>query len=415
MRTVALLGLALLLLGAGSRAAGAAPIAWVEYAQSGPEIRVATSAPACPTPVIDGRASPMQTRSTATPAFPLTVCRLAVPRGAKRASIDGAPLPLPRPSPRRILIFGDTGCRVQDGQAQACNDPRAWPFAAVVRKAAARRPDLVIHVGDYYYRESPCPTGKDGCAGTSWRADFFDPAGPLLATAPWVFVRGNHEACTRGGDGWLRLLDSASQPLACPAASPPFAVDLGDLHLYVLDSSGASDTNPSPSAVAAFSRQLDALKPLLATKPGWILTHRPIWGLTPIARLGPIGPLEAQLNKTEQAAVRGRDLSAVQMIVSGHIHHFASLSFGKARPAQLIAGTGGDVGEWADTPVVRDTTPTVDGLTARRLSFERYGYFLLDRAGADWVGVFRDLDDRVIANCRLHGRNLVCWAAGKGR
>ncbi len=76
--------------------------------------------------------------------------------------------------------------------------------------------------------------------------------------------------------------------------------------------------------------------------------------------------------------------------------------------AQLVVGTGGDIGEDADTPAMRVVTPTIDGRTAKGLSFDRFGYFLLDRAGADWVGAFRDLNDRVIATCRLRGRAIAC-------
>ncbi len=288
----------------------------------------------------------------------------------------------------------------------------------MARIAAARKPDLVIHVGDYYYRETPCPAGRAGCAGSphgdnwaSWEAEFFAPAEPLLAASPWVFVRGNHESCSRGGGGWFRLLDATSPAQACPAQSAPFKVDLGGLNLYILDSADTDDAHAPPAAVSAFSGQLDALKGDLAHGRGWIVTHRPIWGLAPVKSLGPLGPLEVPINATEQVAVRGHDLDGVEMIVSGHIHHFASFAFGPSRPAQLIAGTGGDVGDDADTPALRSHQVEIDGQSAQNLSFERYGYLLLERHGADWIGAFRDLDDKVIATCRLHARNLICARA----
>ena len=391
------------------------PPAWVQLGPLGAEIRVVAEDGRCPTVEIDGRSSPTQRRLGPDGAFPVTVCQLTAPLGAQSARIGERVLPLPRHAPRRILIFGDTGCRVKGVTIQDCNNPRLWPFAAIAAKAAAHHPDLVIHVGDYYYRESPCPTGHAECAGSpygdtwaTWRAEFFDPAQPLLTEAPFVFVRGNHESCARGGMGWFRLLDAAAAAPVCPAPSAAFRVDLGDLSLYVLDSADADDTRAAPAAVAGLSAQLDALGADLARRPGWILTHRPIWGLTPVARLGSIGPFELAINATEQAATRGRDLSAVQMVVSGHIHHFASFAFGPRRPAQLIAGTGGDIGEDADTPNLRTGTVSLDGLRARRLTFDRFGYFLLDRSGADWVGAFRDLNDRVIATCRLRARDLTC-------
>lgn len=51
---------------------------------------------------------------------------------------------------------------------QACNDPDAYPFASVAAHAAAWRPDLIIYVGDYLYRENPCASGNPGCAGSRW-------------------------------------------------------------------------------------------------------------------------------------------------------------------------------------------------------------------------------------------------------
>lgn len=412
-----------LLFGLFAQAAFAAPTsAWVQIGSQGAEIRAVVEQGPCPSVEIDGESRAMQPRGHQDAAFPVTVCRLAVPDGARSARLDGRALPLRHGPPRRILIFGDTGCRVKGLVIQDCKNPRLWPFATIARKAAAFHPDLVIHVGDYYYRETPCPPLHDECAGSpygdvwaTWRAEFFDPAEPLLASAPFVFVRGNHESCTRGGHGWFYLLDAASEPLACPAAAAPFAVDLGDFDLYVLDSADTDDTSAPPGPVAAFSGQLDALAPMLARRPGWIVTHRPVWGLAPVARLGPIGPIEASLNATEQAAVRGHDLSAVTMVVSGHIHHFASYSFGPQRPAQLIAGTGGDIGDPGDTPKLRSETPTLDGMDARGFSFDRFGYLLMDRAGADWVGTFRDIDDRVVATCRLHARNLTCRPPRPGR
>src|SRR5204862_199481 len=83
-----------------------------------------------------------------------TTCELAIPRDARRAVYAGRDLPLPKPQPRRIVVPGDTGCRILGPtDAQPCDDPARWPFARVARAAAATHPDLVIHVGDYPYRE----------------------------------------------------------------------------------------------------------------------------------------------------------------------------------------------------------------------------------------------------------------------
>ena len=125
---------------------------------------------------------------------------------------------------KSIAAFGDTGCRLKSaktaakeddingadarGKFQDCNDPALWPFAQVAQSVADAKPDLVIHVGDYLYRESACPAGDAGCARSpygddwpTWKADFFAPAAPALRAAPWIVVRGNHEICRRAGAG----------------------------------------------------------------------------------------------------------------------------------------------------------------------------------------------------------------------
>jgi len=74
------------------------------------------------------------------------------------------------------------------------------------------------------------------------------PAAPLLAAAPWLLVRGNHESCDRAGQGWWRFLDP--RPLErgrdCNLAveddvgdfSEPYTVPLGtDWQWIVFDSS----------------------------------------------------------------------------------------------------------------------------------------------------------------------------------
>ncbi|HEX3406065.1 MAG TPA: metallophosphoesterase [Caulobacteraceae bacterium] len=390
--------------------------AWVQLTDRGPEARLVTRRPDCPAISIDGGPRPMQRRGAPSADFPVTVCQARIPAIAHRVAIGGHALPLPK-TPKRIVIFGDTGCRLKGKAVQACDDPAQWPFAEVARLAAGHHPDLVIHVGDYYYRESPCPAGKAGCAGspwgdnwTTWDADFFAPAAPLLAAAPWVLVRGNHEDCVRGGLGWFALLDNGAAPLTCPATAAPMAVDVGKLMLYVLDSSGTDDTSAPPDAVATFAAQLDALRAHPANAPAWIITHRPIWGLA-VAKVGP-AVVEVPINATQQAAARGRNLSAVSMVVSGHIHHFASFDFHGDRPPQLIVGTGGDIGEKGDSPRFVDDEVGLDGMRAARFGFDRYGFLVLDRTADGWAGDFYDVRDQPIAHCRLAGRKLACHASG---
>jgi hypothetical protein len=303
---------------------------------------------------------------------------------------------------------------MKDGAFQRCNDPEGWPFARVAALAAAEKPDLVIHVGDYYYRESACPPGDSGCAGSphgdtwaSWKAELFDPARALLANAPWVFARGNHEDCKRGGPGWFRLLDGSSAAKACPAESDSFAVELDGVRLLVADSSDTEDLVPSDDRVAAFKARLAPLRSAPPGGPIWIVTHRPIWNPQ---RLGDL-VADGLVNATERRAVTSVDLSRVALIVSGHVHNFATLAFGAARPPQLVVGTGGDTLDFEDTPPPTAGVAQVDGMRASIFTMGRFGFFVFDRHGQDWVGRFHDLNDRVVAICLLHDRSLKCNAA----
>ncbi len=396
-----------------------APIsAWVQMVDGGEaEVRAMVGGDACPDALIDGRPVPMKLRvGPDAAAFPQTVCALTLPKGVERLSVAGHPLAAPRPRIDRILIIGDTGCRVKGVAVQACNDPRAWPFALVAQRAAAEHPDLVIHVGDYYYRESACPPLYAGCAGTphgdlwpSWQADFFAPAQPLLDAAPWVFARGNHESCARGWKGWSRMLEAGPVWTTCGPESPVFNVPIGGVTLRVFDSADPDDRTPIPANVALVRRQLATLPQHAREPTDWIVTHRPIWGETPVLNFGPAGIFNVGLNRTEQVAVHGQDLSAVALILSGHVHHFASFDFGPRRPAQLVVGTGGDVGEPADRARPYGGEVYIDGMTAQNLAFEQYGYFLMERGqGGAWNGMFKDFDGKPVARCTLVVRKLEC-------
>jgi len=387
--------------------------AWSEAVGDHVSVR-AIATDACPTLSVGGKPRPLSVRAAPNPAFPLYSCMATLPETAETLEIDGKPVPAWHKSIDRIVVLGDTGCRLKGKIIQDCNDPVAWPFAEVARSAAAERPDLVIHVGDYYYRESACPADRDGCkdsphgdSWSSWKADFFDPAAPLLAAAPWVFVRGNHEQCGRGAEGWYRFLDAGATPLTCPATSAAFSVPIGTITLNVVDSADTSDESAPPDKVALFHAQLESVSSQLATGPGWILTHRPIWGFSPPDK-GEIGERdELPVNRTEQEAVGGVDLSGIELILSGHVHLFAASSAGAQRPTQLIVGNGGDLRD-GTLPGIQAHSVMVAGLPTESFIVEQFGYLVLDRSGTVWNGTLKHADGSVIAHCQLNGRVLGC-------
>ena len=274
------------------------------------------------------------------------VCEALLPASVRSAKVDGRPVPLLKRNVRKVLILGDTGCRlVERGKAseyQNCNDPGIWPFRQRAAEAARLRPDLVIHVGDYLYRESPCPT-RIGCEGTAsgngwlgWKADFFDPAAPLLRAAPWIFVRGNHEDCTRAWDGWFRFLHPGPMPTSnCETHSPPYHVDAGRFHFAVMDSTVGSDDIPKPADVAMYQKDLDEISTWRLAK-AWLVTHRPFWGI----RVGPQGAIRSGSATLDEAWRRSPALG-IAGVLSGHIHALEWVDFGPHRPVQFVIGNSG--------------------------------------------------------------------------
>ena len=183
---------------------------WVQHVPGGFEARAISENGVCPAALVDGAAVAMGLRSTPGEQYPITVCALPLPPATQRLQIGDTAMVLPRTSPQRILVIGDTGCRLKGKRVQACNDPVAWPFRAGAAHVAQLKPDLIVHVGDFHYRESPCPEGNSGCAGTPygdtwavWKEDFFSPVGKLcwcVAITKSVIV-----AAAVGHARWTRM------------------------------------------------------------------------------------------------------------------------------------------------------------------------------------------------------------------
>jgi predicted phosphodiesterase len=400
--------LAALLIAVSTAAAAAdLPARWVELAANGELSVRAVIVPgaACPSISADGVTLVASRRGASDPNFPIEVCEARAPATTARLAVGGVPVPTLPAMARRIAVFGDTGCRLEGRAIQDCGNPTAWPFALIAARAAAKRPDLVIHLGDYYYRESACPAGRAGCAGSphgdnwpTWKAELFDPAAPLLAAAPLVMVRGNHELCRRGGRGWFRLLDPFPARADCPDHTEPYRLSVGGLALLVFDSADADDFLAPPVKVAAYAAQL---APLLAAAPphAWMLTHRPVWGLSS----GPFAGLT--VNLTEQMAIRGQIPANLDLVLSGHLHDFLSYEFGPERPAQLIVGDGGASLYDVERPIGAE----IDGMPVRRgFGLDRFGYFVMERSENGWDGTLYAVDDTILARCRLAGREIDC-------
>jgi hypothetical protein len=420
-----------------------------------PQARVITTALLCPSIQADGQALPMQVRAPprtvalrstrSTPeeskpsAFPVLACEATLPRGVVHASVGGHVLPMPVAAPRRIVVIGDTGCRIKtaDKAAQACNDPKAYPFAQVAASAAAWKPDLVVHVGDYLYRENPCPAGNDACAGTpwgygwdAWNADFFAPAAPLLAAAPWAAARGNHESCDRAGQGWWRFIEP--RPLVagrdCNAAADddlgnyddPYAIPLGDgAQIIVLDSSYTSaQAIPPTDPIAAHYRDMYAKFDALSQKAPYsiMVEHHPILGFaakrSKTTGLPTLDPGNLGLQSVFGAINPWLLPPNVQMLLAGHVHVWEQVSFSSPHPTQFIAGFSGTQEDIVPLPAALPENASVaPGAAAEAFSswVDGFGFMTLERTGQQtWAVEIHDVNGAVVNRCRVTGRHSQC-------
>jgi predicted phosphodiesterase len=391
---------------------------WVQYGPAGLEARVATEKGACPQGLIDGQTVAMSVRSTPGPDYPVLVCSMPIPASAKDVRVAGFPMALPKPQVNRILVIGDTGCRLKGKQVQSCNDIAEWPFRIGADISTEFKPDLVLHVGDYHYRETACPLNNNGCAGTPfgdtwdvWREDFFVPAQSLLAAAPWILVRGNHEECDRGGKGWARTLDpypwsADAGATGCLGLARPFLVDLGDIKLGVVDVSTAEEASVNEQQVAWYKDVFSSVIASAGGAPMWLTFHRPVW-----VSDGSSGKNKGGDNRTLAAALKDTLKPNVSVILSGHHHVFEAMSYEEDLPAALVSGNGGD--DLSPNVPVNPIGLAVNGSTVKA-GITRpgiFGFAMLERmtdGSGRWSFTGYDTHGKQIGRCLVEGRQLAC-------
>jgi hypothetical protein len=324
--------------------------------------------------------------------FPVSACEYALPSGATSAVVAGRSLPVPKANPTKIVVIGDTGCRLQNANGtQSCNDPdpngtdTPYPFAAVAALAAAQNPDLVLHVGDYAYRDNPCPAGAGyNCGGSpwgfgwdTWEADLFAPGAPLLAAAPWIMTRGNHEQCNRAGQGWYRFLDinpydntgvrTCDNP-AFDAVVPggnwndPFLVNINaSTQVVVFDTANAKPQSQSPALATGagslffntYAAELTTAGNLINASPlpfNLWSNHHPIFGYA--TGTSPTNPIPAFVPVMNSVYPGTYFPPPINLALHGHTHDYQAINFqtgalpdgGTFQPAAtLVSGNAGDI------------------------------------------------------------------------
>jgi hypothetical protein len=447
--------------------------AWVELGvNAAPIARALTAAATCPNITINGTAQPMNLRiaagteplrtTTSTTlgppyskpsVFPVNTCEIALPAGTTSAVVAGQTLPLPKANPTKMIVLGDTGCRLKAGsppQYQGCNDPTQYPLQQLATLAASLQPDVVLHVGDYQYRENECPPDQANCAGSpwgygwdTWEADFFQPAASLLAAAPWIVTRGNHEQCTRAGQGWYRFLDPNpySEAQSCNSAAndavlqsngilvggaynAPYAVPIGaGSQVIVFDSNNvgsAAVTSGGSSNFVTYQSEVIAVGALASSKSIYNIwsNHHPLLGFAPNAGAAP-SPGNLDMLSVMAATYPATYFPPnINLAVHGHTHIFEGIDFtSTSYPATFVTGNAGTLLDIALPDPFPSATVHPDpagNVTVSTLAQSAgFGFLFMQYTGGVWVVSEYRLDGSVRSVCtvQLNGQ-MACTVNG---
>ncbi len=385
------------------------------------------------------------------PAFAaITVCSAAMPDGSRAASVAGVQVPARLPARvDRLALLGDSGCRIASWQVQDCASPDGWPLARIAQAVAQEHPDAVLFNGDFFYREAPCPDSALERCGSSpspvagmpftdsaygWMADVLMPMAPMLAAAPLVVTRGNHEACYRGGNGYFLLFDprTGTQDTCSPDATPTglvaaatvptptYVIDLAiradrTLRLAVIDSSGGSDTQITSFAAVQRPSYVQAARQTVAApgRESWLLTHRPVYAYVTSTFAQPGVPFNPWSSADQTAASAGL-LGTYDLVFSSHLHLAQAVQL-PGLPGQLVLGNGGTLLD----PPIGYALPGSGPVAGPQGQYPapawawvapRFGYAMAtpnDERGS-WRIRMKDPSGAAFARCGVRGRQIFC-------
>ncbi len=385
--------------------------AWVQYAADGKPHARALVPQTCPTVTYDGGSVAMRRRTGPSGGFDEVVCDAPLPPDAVNVAVEGTHLPSPVRTPRTIVVFGDTGCRMKDQEQQNCGDIADWPYPKIAQTIAAVHADLLVHVGDYYYRENNCLATWTSCknrwgdTSMSWNADWFAPSKPLFASAPLILIRGNHEDCQRGGPGWFRYLDGADTVTPCRAkaldGSPPWLAAFDGLRIVVADSAAdPSDSGFDVARSAFYATTFRRAQVLTEGGSGdtWFVTHRPPFGNTNMTR----ALLQLRWN-----------FAPFDAVLAGHVHDFEGINLIGFPPLVVNGESGDDLDDAGDSakyiglqsyagkPVYAFRAPA-------RYASKQYGFAVYTKTVAGWGISLRDADGIERRTCALLKAGVAC-------
>ncbi|MDH4468889.1 MAG: metallophosphoesterase [Bacteriovoracaceae bacterium] len=337
---------------------------------------------------------------------------------------------------RKIVLVGDTGCRLKESKSgyeyQNCQNLQDWPFLLVATEIAKEKSDLIVHLGDYQYREQCsqnselCKNVKDsvGYHWKSWEEDFFKPVALSSIKAPWLFVRGNHEDCGRAHAGFLHLMSNyynstnantkPNASAACPENLPLEFYEFDKTVIVNWDSSSLDDRKPltEEKKEQVFNTLIEIKSKVYAhpEKTFILVSHKPLFAFVPTKKEYVVSNMNliSLWQKVEMP-------SNLKFVVSGHIHNF-QMTKSANFPVQIISGNGGTkldpfsvdttVNELKSLPVAKELGFDFFTLT---IADNHYGYAVLEeQSNGEWKVVAKNVLDKNKVECFVGTKKLNC-------
>lgn len=324
----------------------------------------------------------------------------------------------------KIILMGDTGCRLKGKEMQNCLDKDEWPLEKIAASISQENADFVIHVGDYHYRESCTDTKKCGpflsaigYTWAAWKADWFEPT-RSLNHFPFVFVRGNHENCNRAWEHWQKYLSPVEDTVtSCRRQDQTQFIDLPGILLVNGDLGWLNDDDVKKDAPQYIeikkyleNLKIEIIKRKKTDQEVWVLFHPPAYGAVPY-REKKDSPIywATGTPKLLKAIEETGFNEVVDLYISGHIHN-AQVSQGK-HPLQVVVGESGTklepVGDYAKNPIRTIHESKVFLPTGTKRDF---GYMTLELSSETQTKtlIFKDTHGQAESVCSLRGREAHC-------
>ena len=242
-------------------------------------------------------------------------------------------------------------------------------------------------------------------------------------------VRGNHESCSRAGQGWWRFIDP--HPLLaghdCNNAldddrgdySDAYAVPIGgDTQIIVLDTANtinqpiAADTTRAKKYRALY-HQMVALSQQAGDNR--VVNHQPILGFAArqeAHRAVALVPGNRGLQSVFGSINPGLLPAHIDVLLSGHVHVWEQVSFSSAYPTQFIVGFSGTAEDIVPLPakLPADTMPAIGAVVAQFSSWVNgFGFMTMQSTGSHhWEIEIRDVNGKQVNACHIDGSKSVC-------